>query len=254
MTAPTPGAIVAGATHRNAARDWHVSGLVASLAAALLIGAVGAFWPRYLAERFASIDRYTHAHAAIGVSWLLLLLLQTTAIHTGRRPLHRIFGRLGVLLALAFVASGVLLAHYRFARMNAATFEKEAFFLYLPMHIAALFALTATLGFVYRRNTALHARFMATTALLLIDPVVVRLLAFNLPELPGATSYQLITFALTDAAFVVLALNFRPAVQGRAPLWNFLAVMLVAQALWFTFAQSETWYRLATWFRALPLT
>ncbi len=148
----------------------------------------------------------------------------------------------------------MLLAHFRFAAMDEQTLVKEAFFLYLPLHTAVLFALAAGLGFHYRRATALHARFMGATALLLIDPVVVRLLVFYLPALPGQTTYQFITFGLADVAFVALVFWFRPTAVNARPLWLFFGAMLLAHALWFTFAQTPGWLAFARWFRALPLT
>ena len=125
---------------------------------------------------------------------------------------------------------------------------------YLPLHTAVLFALAAGLGFHYRRTTALHARFMGATALLLVDPVIVRLLVFYLPALPGQTTYQFITFGLTDVAFVALVLWFRPKAVNPRPLWLYFGVVLTAHALWFTLAPTPAWHEFAQWFRALPLT
>jgi hypothetical protein len=224
------------------------------VAGLLLALALGAFWPMYLSKPFVALDRYTHAHAAIGLAWMLLLVAQPLAIRHGWRASHRVLGRVAVLVATAFVVSGVLLAHFRFAAMDEPTLLKEAFFLYLPLHTAVLFALAAGLGFRYRRATALHARFMGATALLLVDPVIVRLLVFYLPALPGQTTYQFITFGLADIAFVALVLWFRPKAVDARPLWLFFGAMLTAHALWFTLAQTPAWLAFARWFRALPLT
>ena len=235
-------------------RDAPLATPVAGVAGLLLALALGAFWPMYLSKPFAALDRYTHAHAAVGLAWMLLLVAQPLAIRRGRPALHRALGRVAVLVAPAFVISGVLLAHFRFAAMDEQTLVKEAFFLYLPLHTAVLFALAAGLGFHHRRATALHARFMGATALLLIDPIVVRLLVFYLPALPGQTAYQFITFGLADVAFVALVVWFRPKALDARPLWLFFGAMLLAHALWFTFAPTPGWLAFARWFRALPLT
>lgn len=235
-------------------RDQPVAVPLAVAATLLSLLALGAFWPMYLAKPLAGIDRYTHVHAAIGLTWMALLVTQPLALLRGRLDLHRGLGRIAWFVAPAFVVSGVLLAHFRFAAMDEATLAREAFFLYLPLHTAVLFALAAGLGFAFRRTAALHARFMASTALLLIDPVIVRLLVFNLPPWPGPTSYQFLTFALTDIGFVALAVSFRPRVQRARPLWIFLAAMVVAHALWFTLAPTPAWHSFAQWFRTLPLT
>lgn len=239
---------------RGSWRDAPLTAVVAITAATLLALAVGAFWPMYLAKPFAGVDRHTHAHAAFGVAWMLLLVLQPLALRAGRPAIHRALGRFGLLVAVAFAVSGVLLAHSRFAAMDEATLVREAHFLYLPLHTAVLFAVAAGLGVRHRRITALHARFMAATALLLIDPIVVRLLVFNLPLLPGQTTYQFLTYGLTEAGFVALVLWFRPRTADARPLWAFFGVMVIAHVLWFTLAQDPAWLGFVRWFRALPLT
>jgi uncharacterized membrane protein len=249
-----PDLVTPAAPARAPWRDAPLPAPIAVVAGLLLVLAFGAFWPMYLSKPFVALDRYTHAHAAIGLAWMLLLVAQPLAIRRGRPALHRVLGRVAVVVAPAFVISGVLLAHFRFAAMDEQALLKEAFFLYLPLHTAVLFALAAGLGFHYRRATALHARFMGATALLLVDPVVVRLLVFYLPALPGPTTYQVITFGLADVAFVALVLWFRPKAVDARPLWLFFGAMLTAHALWFTLAQTPAWLAFARWFRALPLT
>ena len=254
MSSPAPDLATRAAPARLSWRDAPLPAPIAVVAGLLLALAFGAFWPMYLSKPFAALDRYTHTHAAIGLAWMLLLVAQPLAIRRGWRALHRVLGRVAVLVATAFVVSGVLLAHFRFAAMDEPTLLKQAFFLYLPLHTAVLFALAAGLGFHYRRATALHARFMGATALLLVDPVVVRLVVFYLPALPGQTTYQFITFGLADIAFVALVFWFRPKAVNARPLWLFLGAMLTAHGLWFTLAQTPAWLAFARWFRALPLT
>lgn len=254
MPSPAPDLALRGAPVRPSWRDAPLPAPIAAVAGLLLVLAFGAFWPMYLSKPFVAVDRYTHTHAAIGLAWMLVLVTQPLAIRHARPALHRALGRVAVFVAPAFVISGVLLAHFRFAAMDEPTLLKEAFFLYLPLHTAALFALAAGLGFHYRRTTALHARFMGATALLLVDPVVVRLLVFYLPALPGETTYQFITFGLADVAFVALVLCFRPKAVDARPLWLFFGAMLMAHGLWFTLAPTPAWLAFARWFRALPLT
>ena len=56
---------------------------LAGVAGLLLALALGAFWPMYLSKPFAALDRYTHAHAAVGLAWMLLLVAQPLAIRRG---------------------------------------------------------------------------------------------------------------------------------------------------------------------------
>lgn len=225
----------------------------AAAALALLALALVAFWPQYLAQPLATIDVYTHVHAALGTIWLALLIVQPLAIRAGARPLHRRLGRASFLLAPAFVISGLLLAHYRFANMASATFAQEGFSLYLPMMVGTMFAAAYALALAWRHQAAVHARFMACTALLLIDPVLSRILGFYAPPLPGWT-YQAATFALTVALMVALLRTLPPDRPGRSAFSKFVIASAAAMLAWFVVPHTEAWLAFADTFRRLPLT
>lgn len=226
-----------------------------ALSSLVLIGlALAAFWPMYLSKPFAAVDGYTHLHAAAGAAWMAMLVAQPLLISRRRLDLHRLLGRASYLLAPLFVASGIFLAHFRFTAMDDARFRTEAFSLYLPLFSAIVFAAAWILGVRYKGHAALHARFMAATALLLIDPVVGRILFFYFPPLPALPLYQLFGFVLADAVMVALIVSYRPRGTGRGALLAFGAFLLLAQALWFTLAPTASWLAFATWFRGLPLS
>jgi len=221
---------------------------------ALLAASIAAFWPRYLSKPPGSIDTYTHAHAVTMIAWVVLLTVQPLLIRWRRRPVHRTLGALSYILAPAVVITTVLLAHARFKAMSPLVFLGEARHLYLPLSGAALFAIAYVGAIVYRKVTPLHAGFMVCTGLTLIDPVLGRVLAFYLPPLPHTLYYQAITFGLAD--LILLRLIFAPGddLTTRWALKTMLPLFIVAHALWFTVAQSETCLPFARWFRGLPLT
>jgi hypothetical protein len=222
--------------------------------AALAGGAVAAFWPQYLARPLHQSDAYTHVHALAMAGWCGLLIAQPFLIRGERRSLHRALGALSYGVAPLVVVASLLLAHSRFRVMDPPTFAREARNLYLPLSALALFGITYGFGIAYRRQPALHARFMICTALTMVDPVLGRILFFYGPPLPGYLYYQAITFGLVDA--ILLALAVRDGGQARVR-WAFPAMLGVfagAHVLWFTLAQSEWWLGPAAWFRRLPLT
>ena len=98
---------------------------------------------------------------------------------------------------------------------------------YVPLSLAALFALSWALGIATRRTMALHARFMVGTAMTLIDPVFVRLLnwIYATPPFP----YQWITFSLTDAVFAVFIWRERHSRAGRGVFPVLLALFALSQ-------------------------
>ena len=220
----------------------------------MLLAALAAFWPQYLSKLGRPLDIYTHLHAAVGTAWILLLIVQPLAIRRGALVLHRRMGRASLVLAPAFVMSGVLLAHHRFSRLNAQTFAQEAFTLYLPLLVAALFALAYGLGLLQRRRRAVHSRLMACTLILLIDPVLGRLMYFNLPPFPGLLWYQAITFSVMGVLVVLLLRSLPATAPGYAAVATFAGVALAGLALWFVVPPTVPWLQFATWFRGLPLT
>jgi len=239
---------------RPAPREPGLSAAVAVGAATLLALSVPAFWPLYLSRPAAAVDAYTHVHAMLGTAWVVMLIAQALLVRAGRLGPHRVLGRASYLVAPAFVLSGLLLAHYRFSRMEAATFEREADSLYLPLSVTVLFASAYTLAVRYRRRYRLHARLMACTALLLVDPVAGRVMGFYLPELPALWQYQAITFGVEGVLAVALLRSLPPQSQDRRQFGWFVAVFALVQGLWFVLPQTAPWLTFATWFRGLPLT
>jgi hypothetical protein len=221
---------------------------------ALLGAAVGAFWPKYISRPPAEVDAYTHVHAAAMVAWCGLLIAQPFLIRARRRSLHRSLGFLSYGVAPAVVVTSALLAHYRFRSMDDVTFAREARNLYLPLSAILLFSIAYACGILSRRNPELHARFMICTSLTMMDPILGRLLAFYFPPLPGDLYYQAVTYGSADLILLSLAIGDRgrPGVRWAFPAM--LALFLSAHALWFTWAQSDGWPVVASWFRRVPLT
>lgn len=222
--------------------------------AALVVGALGAFWPRYLSRAPGSVDAYTHVHAFAMLAWCGLLIAQPLLVNSGRRRAHRLLGRVSYGLVPVLLVASLLLAHLRFRVMDEATFQSEAFSLFLPLSATLLFAIAYGLAVAWRGTPAVHARLMICTALPLIDPVVGRLMGFYLPPLPHYLYYQAITFAVTDLILLGLALRDRREIRVR---WVFPAMLVLFAAihsLYFTLAQTAGWRAFASWFRELPLT
>jgi uncharacterized membrane protein YozB (DUF420 family) len=231
--------------------------LTASLVAgtiALLLLAVFAFWPTYLSKPFSEAGVYIHIHATCGLAWLALLGTQALLISRKQTAAHRAVGRLSFVLAPLFVVSSVLLAHHRFSRMDAETFQDQAYTLYLPLSAAALFACAHALALLYRRNFAIHSRFMACTALLLVDPVLGRFLAFHVVELPEFWHYQVITFGAELAILSTLLGTVSSSTPNRAAFLRFAGAYATVLLLWFILPASAQWASFASWFRQLPLT
>lgn len=249
-----------GQTHAapavETARHPHVRGVDFARSgpwfAAFLLLALIAFWPTYL-SRIGASTAYTHLHAVTAVLWMMMLVAQPAAIRARRLGLHRGLGKISFGLVPLIVLSVVLLSHSRLSGLTGPAFAVQSYVLYLQVSLVALFTLCYAGAMVYRRNRAVHARFMVCTALTLVDPVVVRLLLWV--DSPPTWDYQLFTFGLTDLLLVGLIWLDRGSRRGR---WVFLAmlpVFVVSQlpAL-LGLTASAPWQAFARWFAGLPLT
>lgn len=211
-----------------------------------------AFWPSYLAKPASATDALTHLHAGLMVVWFGLLIAQPLLIRAGYRAAHRALGRVSFVVVPLLVLVALAVVHLRAATMSDANFATEGHSFYLPLRSTVLFAVAYGLAMVHRGRMPLHARYMGCTAVALIDPVVARLIGFNLPPLPEDSWYPVIGFALSDLVLIVLW--SRSALEGRRAyavmLAWYVAFDLIGIAAW----QSPLWLAAVGWYRALPLT
>lgn len=219
----------------------------------LLPLAAWAFWPRYLSQ-VGSADGYTHAHAILGTAWLFLLAIQPWLARTRRWPLHRALGRAGIAVGAAFVVSGLLSSHRGLVRMDADEFASHGFFVYMPLAMTAIFAMALLLGIAWRRSPAVHGRFMACTALPLLDPVFARILGFHLPPLPAEFLYQVPATLATALVLGALAGSLPGNAPGRGGFLLFACATMSLFLLFFAIPYSQAWLAFVEWFRALPIT
>lgn len=222
--------------------------------AGLLAVTIVAFWPSYLSKAPADVDRYTHAHAALMTLWFALLIGQPLLIRRGRHDWHRLLGRATLLLVPLIAIVVALLMHARVVALDQAVLASEGKFFFLPFRSIALFLLAYALALARRSAPALHARYMACTAIALIDPVVARLQFFYLPPLPDPLWYSAVGFALSDLALAVLWWLDRASRVRGGPYAVMLGAYLAFDLLWFTLGQTPVWLAVVVWFRALPLT
>ena len=226
---------------------------LALLSLVLLALSALAFWPAYL-SKFRGADVYTHVHASLGAAWLLLLLVQPLLIRARRLQLHRLIGRAAAAIGAAFVVSSILIAHRSAARMDPTQFSREGYSLYLPFVMAAIFTAAFVLGIAWRAVPAVHGRFMACTALPLLDPLFSRILYYYFPPLPALFLYQIPAFIIVGGLLVALWRSIPLRSPGRQTFLAFSLATVVALLLFFVTPYSTDWFEFVSWFRFLPLT
>ena len=145
------------------------------------------FFKTYI-QNFPTFERYTaghgstkynfimHFHGMVMMGWVWMLLLQPILILKGKTKLHRRVGSLSYILAPLILISLYLANRDQYLGLAARESEAAAISsLALAFPEAIFFAILYSLAIIYRRNTALHMRFMCSTAFLFINPAMGRM-------------------------------------------------------------------------------
>jgi hypothetical protein len=176
-----------------------------------------------------------HMHAVLMGSFLLLLLMQTTLMATGRRALHMQLGVLGMVLATALVAVGLVLAPTMYhetwnalqsapaavrAQLQELLSIKENILL-LQLRIGLLFPLFLVIGLKARGgNSGLHKRMMILATAMALPA--------GIDRIPWLPSMMPASPLLVDV-YTVLAISPMLA-------WDVIRNRSVHQAYWIWFA------------------
>lgn len=216
----------------------------------LLLGvAVFGFWKPYF-SRLDAAEGMAHLHAIAMLTWIGMLVAQPLLIRSRRLAWHRRVGKASYAVVPLVVASALVLAQLRISQAPPEMLAMQRFILFLGISASVVFAVVWGLGIRYRHDPALHARYMAGTALTLIDPSLARVMIFWIPSVPPPF-YQWITFGLIYAILLVLIALDRKSKRGRPALWVLLALFAGLHVSIMLVPGTSAWQQFAGWYAAL---
>ncbi|TWI00982.1 hypothetical protein IP90_02604 [Luteimonas cucumeris] len=215
----------------------------------LLSVAVLGFWVPYF-SRLTNAQGLAHLHVLAMLAWLGMLIAQPMLIRGRQLVWHRRIGKVSYAVVPLLVISALALAQLRIREASPQALPIQQFILYLGLSASMMFVLIWGLGIRYRRNAALHARFMVGTMLTLIDPSLVRVMIFWVPGVPPPM-YQWITFGLIYAILALLIALDRRAPRGRPVFPTLLGLFVVLHASILLVPGTAAWQRFASWYAAL---
>jgi hypothetical protein len=220
---------------------WYFVGL-------LLLALVG-FSHSFL-MRLRENDWVHHFHGMVATAWMLLLIGQGWLMSSGRLATHRKVGQLSLLLAPLFVLSGFMIVHAMVAGTGGFARQFGARLAFVVLTSTIYFAVAYVLALHYRRKTALHARWMVTTAILLVPPALARLGG----AFPFITSFEMsfhMSFFVIEAIVLLLLLDDARRDRVRAPYLVFLAVVVLQHLAFVLTPRIAAWQQFATWYGGL---
>jgi len=214
-------------------------------ALALLTAIIG-FYPSYFG-RLTQTDVAHHFHGLTATAWMLLLITQGWLFRQRRWTLHRRLGRGSLLLAPLFLVSGLLMIHAMLRSANGFSQTFGARLAFVDMTTLAYFALAYGLAIRWRKNRPIHARLMASTAVLVLPPALARVLAGLVPGITSFASAFNWSYIITELIVLALIIHDVRSDRWRAPYPALLALLFV-QHLSFGVTPTVTgWSRLCAW-------
>ncbi len=215
-------------------------------ALALLLAVIG-FFPSYFGN-LRNTDAVHHFHGIVATIWMLGLITQSWLIRERMISAHRTIGRMSLLVAPLFVISGLLVVHVMLTKNDEASLAFGERLAFIDIITMCYFSVAYSLAIRFRRKTQLHARYMASTAILLLPPTLVRVAGF----IPGIDSFEAAlhgSYFICEAIVAILLFDDYRHGGIRAP-YLILLTVLVLQHVSFLVSPSFSWWTAAiSWVR-----
>lgn len=210
--------------------------------------AIATTWLGFARSYFAIIRTQPllhHLHGALMGGWIALLILQPILYQRGKMRLHRLLGRWGAFaLVPAIVVVGFLMMRGMYIATAVPPFVVDQLG-FLDFTGLLLFPTYVGLAIYYGRNVDLHARYIASTVLLLMPPALTRAMPI-LPVFRKSFTAD-VNMAMGLMSIILIALLLDDARRGkvRAPYMVAL-VANTAVAVAANYAKDWAWWHALT--------
>lgn len=203
------------------------------------------FWASYFRD-IRGMPFAFHVHAFSSTSWLLLLILQSVAIHQRHNAFHKLAGMASFGLFPLLIAGFVMIINVSAARYAA---EENPFIMLIgpSFGIGMIIAIAAYLTLFYqalrnRRNIRLHAGYMLATPLILFESPFSRLMdqAFPWMNFIGSEGPMAVldTIAISDGLAILFAMSLYFVDRKHGAPWLVASAFMATQAIVMWFAPS----------------
>ena len=146
----------------------------------LMILTLIGFYPTYISKfpAFKNLTNVHHFHGAMMMTWFVLLIVQPFLIRYKKYEIHRILGKISYVVAPLVLLSIFLAARGEYYRdLEYITEDQNLAGLALDITNLVAFGVCYTLAMFNTHNTPYHMRYMVSTAILMLGPGVMRVIA-----------------------------------------------------------------------------
>ena len=219
------------------------------IALAIAITVFAGFAPTYYLRAYyqsTPLRGPLHLHGVVFTAWVLLLLVQSTLISTGRVALHRRLGVGGSVLAGLVIVIGTTTAIVNASAGRSPLGVPPLSFLAVPFFDMVVFTALVATGLWHRRRADIHKRLLTLGTIALLGAPIARLpFGAAVVGLPGV-------FALADL-FIVACIVYDLRTLRRvhpATAWGGLAIV-ASQPLRLAISGTGVWLGFAGWITGL---
>lgn len=204
-----------------------------------------AFWPSFFSRPAANATPHL-LHGITATAWVVLLVTQALLMRLRRNHVHRRLGRLGYVLMPALVVTGAWVMHEMFAGRTNLPPPAVPVLGFADLVALAYLATAFTLAMVHRRDMQRHARWLASTMLVVLPPATTRLAFLLLPGIDFPLALGIGFGSVIATAALLLLLDWR-AGKPRAPYAAAGATLLATYLLMGPVGSSAAWQALGAW-------
>ncbi|MHC4994388.1 MAG: hypothetical protein ACYTGQ_04965 [Planctomycetota bacterium] len=205
--------------------------------------AIAGFYIPYW-SKFTEVPFRQHAHGLSAAAWLALLVLQPWLYHNKPVSFHRKAGFAGVFLAGGVVFSALAILPHNFDKTSPLMYG-------ITFHNACVlsgFSLAVIMAMLNSRNISLHARWMITTAIWILQPAVTRLIYLPLVRLNDGQSpieYVVIWYSCMLVSviplLVMIGLDYKNERKAYTPYVFTLVGVAIAIGLMKPMSEAQWW-------------
>ncbi len=213
----------------------------------MLLTLVG-FYPTYISKfpTFENITRVQHFHGAMMMIWFLLLVTQPFLINYKKYKLHRTLGKVSYVIAPIVMFSIFLASRHEYYRDTTNHTEDESL-AGLALDITSLiaFGVCYVLAIVNAKNTPLHMRYMVGTAIIIMGPGIMRIIAIY--EIFGDINFPtVVLYSYIICAFIGVGLMAYDLIKNK-PYKPYLIVVGLTFCIYLTYLNrmSDWWLAVA---------